>query len=110
MLYVRAASAPTTSMPLTKLWIRALSSRNVPYSRKTRKSATYSLISSLPCNSMRSWSNWPSASSRGCPVNHGAVAAVASVLRQFTERQVAAGPTAFQTATSFGSTSVRPPE
>ena len=63
MVYVRVASSPDTSMPWTKLRIRAFRSKNVPSSRKARKSAEYSLISS-PGNSTRRCSNWFSASSR----------------------------------------------
>ena len=64
MVYVRVASSPTTSMPCTKLRIRAFRSGNVPSSRKARKSATYSLISSVPDSSTRRCSRWRSTSSR----------------------------------------------
>ena len=47
MVYVRTASSPVTSMPSTKLRMRALRSGNVPSFRKSRKSATYPLISSV---------------------------------------------------------------
>ena len=46
-VYVSVASSPTTSMPSTKLRMRALRSGNVPSFRKSRKSATYSAISSV---------------------------------------------------------------
>ena len=39
MVYVRTASSPVTSMPSTKLRMRALRSGNVPSRRKSRKSA-----------------------------------------------------------------------
>ena len=42
MVYVSVASYPTTSMPSTKLRMRALRSGKVPSFRKSRKSATYS--------------------------------------------------------------------
>ena len=63
MVYVRVASSPATSMPCTKLRIRAFRSGNVPCSSKERKSATYSFISSVPGSSTRRCSSWLSASS-----------------------------------------------
>ncbi len=47
MVYVSVASSPTTSMPSTKLRMRALRSGKVPSFRKSRKSATYRVISSV---------------------------------------------------------------
>ena len=47
MVYVRTASSPVTSIPSTKLRMSALRSGNVPSRRKSRKSATYPLISSV---------------------------------------------------------------
>ena len=47
MVYVRTASSPLTSMPTTKLRMSALHSGIVPSFRKSRKSATYYLISSV---------------------------------------------------------------
>ena len=46
-VYVSVASSPATSMPSTKLRMSALRSGNVPSFRKSRKSATYSAISSV---------------------------------------------------------------
>ena len=46
-VYVSVASSPTTSMPSTKLLMSALRSGNVPSFRKSRKSPTYSAISSV---------------------------------------------------------------
>ena len=64
MVYVRTASSPLTSMPSTKLRMSALHSGIVPSSRKARKSATYSLISSVVGSSTLRCSSWRSASSR----------------------------------------------
>ena len=64
MVYVRTASSPVTSMPSTKLRMSALHSGIVPSSRKSRKSATYSLISSVVGSSTLRCSSWRSASSR----------------------------------------------
>ena len=64
MVYVSVASSPLTSMPSTKLRMSALHSGIVPSSRKSRKSATYSLISSVVGNSTLRCSSWRSASSR----------------------------------------------
>ena len=64
MVYVRTASSPLTSMPSTKLRMSALHSGIVPSSRKSRKSATYSLISSVVGSSTLRCSSWRSASSR----------------------------------------------
>ncbi len=63
MVYVSVASSPTTSMPSTKLRMRALRSGNVPSFRNSRKSATYPLISSVVGSSTRLCSSWVSASS-----------------------------------------------
>ena len=57
MVYVRTASSPVTSMPSTKLRMRALRSGNVPSFRKSRKSATYPLISSVVGSSTLRCSN-----------------------------------------------------
>ena len=46
-VYVSVASSPITSMPSTKLRMSALRSGIVPSFRKSRKSATYPLISSV---------------------------------------------------------------
>ena len=64
MVYVRTASSPLTSMPSTKLRMSALHSGIVPSSMKSRKSATYSLISSVVGSSTLRCSSWRSASSR----------------------------------------------
>ena len=63
MVYVSVASSPTTSMPSTKLRMRALRSGNVPSRRNSRKSATYPLISSVVGSSTLRCSNFVSASS-----------------------------------------------
>ena len=63
MVYVRTASSPVTSMPSTKLRMRALHSGNVPSRRKSRKSETYPLISSVVGSSTLRCSNFVSASS-----------------------------------------------
>ena len=57
MVYVRTASSPLTSMPSTKLRMSALRSGNVPSCRNSRKSATYSLISSVVGSSTLRCSN-----------------------------------------------------
>jgi len=57
MVYVSVASSSTTSMPSTKLRMRALRSGIVPSRRKFRKSATYPRISSVVGRSTRRWSN-----------------------------------------------------
>ena len=62
MVYLRTASSPLTSMPSTKLRMSALHSGIVPSSRKSRKSATYSLISSVVGSSTLRCSSWRSAS------------------------------------------------
>ena len=64
MVYVRTASCALTSMPSTKLRMSALRSGNVPSFRNSRKSATYSLISSVLGSSTLRCSSWRSASSR----------------------------------------------
>ena len=63
IVYVSVASSPTTSMPSTKLRMRALRSGNVPSCKNSRKSATYSLISSVVGSSTLRRSSWVSASS-----------------------------------------------
>ena len=63
-VYFRTASSPTTSMPSTKLRMRALRSGIVPSCKNSRKSATYSLISSVVGNSTLRCSNWVAASFR----------------------------------------------
>ena len=63
-VYVSVASSPTTSMPSTKLRMRALRSGIVPSCRKSRKSATYRAISSVLGSSTLRCSSWVSASSR----------------------------------------------
>ena len=63
-VYVRVASSPTTSMPSTKLRMRALHSGIVPSCKKSRKSATYRAISSVLGSSTLRCSSWVSASSR----------------------------------------------
>ena len=62
-VYVNVASSPTTSIPSTKLRIRALRSGIVPSFRNSRKSATYRAISSLSGRSTLRCSSWVSASS-----------------------------------------------
>ncbi len=62
-VYVSVASSPTTSMPSTKLRMSALRSGNVPSFRNSRKSATYSLITSVVGSSTLRRSSWRSASS-----------------------------------------------
>ena len=62
-VYVTVASSPTTSMPPTKLRISALRSGKVPSFRNSRKSATYSRITSAVGISTLSCSSWRSASS-----------------------------------------------
>ena len=57
MVYVRTASSPVTSMPSTKLRMRALRSGNVPSCKNSRKSATYPLISSVVGSSTLRCSN-----------------------------------------------------
>ena len=62
-VYVSVASSPSTSMPSTKLRMSAFRSGIVPSFRKSRKSATYRVISSVLGNSTRLCSSWVSASS-----------------------------------------------
>ena len=64
MVYVSTASSPVTSIPFTKLRMRALRSGKVPSCKNSRKSATYPLISSVPGRSTLRCSNRPTASSR----------------------------------------------
>ena len=64
MVYVSTASSPVTSIPFTKLRMRALRSGNVPSCKNSRKSATYPLISSVPGRSTLRCSNRLAASSR----------------------------------------------
>ena len=64
IVYVSVASSPFTSTPCTKLRMSAFCSGIVPSARKLRKSATYSLISSLVGNSTFRCASWPAASSR----------------------------------------------
>ena len=63
-VYVSVASSPTTSMPSTKLRMSALRSGIVPSLRKSRKSATYRVISSVLGSSTLLCSSRVSASSR----------------------------------------------
>ena len=63
-VYVSVASSPFTSMPSTKLRMSAFFSGIVPSFRKSRKSATYRAISSVPGRATRRRSSWVSASSR----------------------------------------------
>ena len=62
-VYVSVASSPITSMPSTKLRMRAFRSGIVPSFRKFRKSATYRAISSVLGSSTLLCSSWVSASS-----------------------------------------------
>ena len=64
MVYVSTASSPVTSIPFTKLRMRALRSGKVPSCKNSRKSATYPLISSVPGRSTLRCSNRLAASSR----------------------------------------------
>ncbi len=64
IVYVSVASSFTTSMPCTKFRMSAFCSGIVPARRKQRKSATYSLISSLVGNSTFRRRNCAAASSR----------------------------------------------
>ena len=63
-VYVSTASSPVTSIPFTKLRMRALRSGKVPSCKNSRKSATYPLISSVPGRSTLRCSNRLAASSR----------------------------------------------
>ena len=60
-VYVSVASSPTTSMPSTKLRMSAFRSGIVPSFRNSRKSATYSRISSVVGSSTLRPSSWVSA-------------------------------------------------
>ena len=62
-VYVSVASSPTTSMHSTKLRMSAFRSGIVPSFRKSRKSATYSTISSVSGRTTLRCSSWVSASS-----------------------------------------------
>ena len=63
-VYVSVASSPTTSIASTKLRMSAFRSGIVPSFRNSRKSATYSRISSVEGSSTLRRSSWVSASSR----------------------------------------------
>ena len=63
-VYVSVALSPATSMPSTKLRMSAFFSGIVPSFRKSRKSATYSTISSVSGRATLRCSSWVSASSR----------------------------------------------